>query len=215
MSAQLFLEELKEQPQDLTTLDWAIRQLEALSTKTARLNWDTRAGLLGVTLGIEFTIYSLLACGWFLICFYIFPIPFVWKFPVGILLSLVIPVGLGFWLRGGPVFRFMEIDVCTKNGQLADRFRCAFRSFLSWLPVLMPVGGVIISSIIAAENIANIEPVEGNMTYDWRAHPVFDNTIVVAILTSIVVVMGGLVYSLYSPERGLQDHGAGTRLMPN
>ncbi len=216
MSAQRFLKELDQKPQQPDTLDWAIQQLEFLAKKTARLNWDTRAGLMGVTLGFEFTIYNLLAIAFFLMSYFLFTgLEYTLRFYVGLAMSLIVPVGLGFWLRGGPVFRFMDIDVCKKNGKLASRYRCAFRSLLAWIPTLVPIGGFVLISIVASEKLKHIEPIQGTVTYDWINHPVFQTSIISTIAFSVFLVIIGLIYSLYSPQRGLQDYAAGTRIMPH
>ena len=67
----------------------------------------------------------------------------------------------------------------------------------------------------ASEKLKHIEPIKGTVTFDWINHPVFRTSIISTIIFSAILVIIGLVYSLRSPQRGIQDYAAGTMIMPH
>ncbi len=93
-SVQDFLIELEQRPGDETTLVWASEQLKQLSKNIGGLAWDSRLGILGVTMGIELVINILVAGCIFLFCFYVAPIPNEYRFFWGIAGGLCLPVTL-------------------------------------------------------------------------------------------------------------------------
>ena len=211
LSAQVFLTQLANQPRNEKTLQWAVEELEGMSDNLAAMDWDSRAGILGTTVGLEFLIYGISTAIAFSICLRTSsPVP---GFLKGMLISLILPTIGGMWFRGGLVFRFMNINVCDKWGKLATPFQCAVRSIAAWFPPLAFVGFLTLIMLMrggldpdpATNEVSNGESNANNLNiirsivWAW------------ALLTLNVA---GLMFALRSPTRGFQDYVAGTKLIP-
>ena len=96
--------------------------------------------------------------------------------------------------RRGPLMRGFQLDIVTKDGEPAGRGRILVRSLVTWSPLTAPV--IIYLAIDAASPA--------------RAALVMAATEVVLAL----VVAAGIWITIQSPDRGVADRIAGTRLVP-
>ena len=214
LSGQQFLYQLCSKLRDEDTLDWAIEELDQLDENMADLAWDSRIGVLVVTIGFEGLLYAMLTMTIFIIVLFWLPISVTWSFAAALCVSLILPFALSAWLRG-PVFRFMDIDILTRQGRQASRITCATRNTIAWLPLILSCGCfVAISGALIAE-IRPIEPAEGTFTFELLANRVmlysFGFVLVIALASSIA----GAIYSVLRPGRGIQDWITQTLLLPH
>jgi eukaryotic-like serine/threonine-protein kinase len=105
---------------------------------------------------------------------------------------------VGAFLVGGPFMRLLGIRVASKDGGRASRLRCAARAAVAWLPAL--AGTTVILYFMYGG------PGGRQLPVSW--------TFLIAIATFALVFVGGAIYAVVSPQRGLQDRIAGTRLVP-
>ena len=215
-SVQDFLVELSKRPQQESTLDWASQELDSLSTNKGDLTWDGRLGILAATFGLETVATFLFAIVAFLFCFYIIPMPNLWKFPAGAVISLIFPMIAGYWFRGGPVFKFMGIQVCNSRGRPASRVTCAIRAMISWFPAIVSVGGFLLLMIFAEFESHKSEMTleEGTLAFDLTSNPGLVAILFLGGLLVGLVLLVGLAFAIYSPKRGAVDYILRTRLMP-
>lgn len=213
-SAREFLNALPEKPADISTLQWALAELELLSQKLGDLRWDSRAGVLGTTMVVEFLVYTVFAAGLFLVAFNFLHTHLALRFAAGLAASLALPVGFGFWLRGGPVFAFMEINVCNLAGQPASRWQCGWRSLVAWLAPLAFTGMLVLMSVIGESHV-NHFAVEDSLNETIQGSDYFAVALLFLAIGVFSLILAGLLFSLKSPRRGLQDYAAGTQLIPD
>jgi hypothetical protein len=216
--AHSFIEELRARPEETETLAWAARELEGMMDRPARLDWAYRMASMAVSSGTEFMVY-MTAC-------FAIPLAFLKLQEVHVILwvglsctlCMLLPAILGFAFRGGPVFRFMKIEVRRRDGRPASRLRCAWRSFLAYGGCLFfySLFGAFYARIIV--DIIARRPTSGfNFNFKSWDNPM-DAALALGSFCSaellLVVFVAGAVYALVRPQRGLQDLLAETRLVP-
>ena len=215
LSAQSFLGELPQQPNDKSTLAWTTEKLNSFTGKLNRIDWETRVGVLGITVGIEYLLYSLFASFIFLLAFFVIPVPNPIRFFIGLSVSLIAPVVLGVIFHGGPVFHLMGISVTNRKGQQVGYFKLITRSLLSWLPACAATGAGMIMTMFGNANMhKDVTPEVGSMAADMIGNPMIPLTLVAIGFLCFILQVAGVFVSLYSPRRGLQDYLSGTRLTP-
>jgi hypothetical protein len=204
--AQGFLQALAARPADEKALPWAVGQLRELCQRPARLRWDDRLGILGVTVGTEYNVYwlaGLLAAflGWTLtgrIGSSVVP---------ALVLDAALPAALGFWLRGGPVFRFLGIEVRRASGRAAGQLRCAWRNVVAWVPLLLSNAWV---------PVMMIQP--DTLAFDPGKGVSVESGFLVLLMCAgsclTVPALFGVIYGVLRPQRGIPDLLAGTCLVP-
>ena len=213
-SVQDFLNELVQRPKTDSTLEWAKEQLTLLSNRIGSLSWDSRLGVLSATIGIELIFYGLVAGALFLLCFFVIPVPNSFRFATGLILGLVLPMAFSCWFGGGPVFRFMEIQVCNSRGRKANGLVCGLRGAISWAPAIALVG-IFILLILAAEMQTNdVEPTAGSLAYIFENNPLLVFSLVLVSVVSVFSMAVGMLFAIASPKRGLIDYLFRTHLMP-
>jgi hypothetical protein len=190
---------LAEMPEEVETLKWAAEELRLATHRQAELKWDDRLGVLAVSMWLEMSFYTVLAStvSWVLASWVGHDDLLITG--IAIVIAQLAPVGLGFVTRGGPVFHLTNVGVVGRNGLPANRWRCAWRTMIAWLPliVLSAVGG------------------------SWRRRSgdpsTLDSSIVLALLGAELLgawFLIGVAYAVARPQRGMQDLLAGTRLAP-
>jgi uncharacterized RDD family membrane protein YckC len=194
-----FIQELNEKPLDAATLTWARERLREVSRRHGTLRWDDRLGVLAASVGTEqsaYMLYAMIVSG---ACMGLPGIALPVRALVSILLCLALPAVVGFWLRGGPVFRLTGIAVRRGNNP-ASRARCGWRSFVAWSP-----------NMLAWASLGILMPL-------WTDPEARDSVVVMVLSTvwslPLLIHFGGAMFSLVSPTRGLQDLLAGTSLAP-
>ena len=115
---------------------------------------------------------------------YIFPIVTGFSF-----LALV-AIPIAFVLRRPLLFFLLGVSLQTVHGDRVGHFRSLFRSIIAWLPVLMFNSGIL--------RFVSVTLSAGTYFY----------------VGLIVLTLTGIVYAIVYPHRGLQDHIAGTVLVP-
>jgi hypothetical protein len=204
--AQHFSRELAERPAEAETLTWAARQLRDLTRRSVTLRWDDRLGILAVTAGIEYSFYWLVGLLVSLLAWTFSDLPMEQRVLPALVIDVALPALLGFWLRGGPVFHFLGIEVRRLDGRPASRWRCAWRNVVAWLPLTF--FNAVLPLYIAMQT----------MSPDAETLP--HSVLVLAILFSCggacvgVLALAGVIYSIIRPRRGIQDLLAGTCLVP-
>jgi hypothetical protein len=196
---------------------WVVRELHAFSEQSAVLGWDSRLGILGISASFEMPLYIVLT---WLSAWGAWTIPgapmalSVW---LPSIVCLTVAAAIGFWFRGGPVFRFMDIEVRRADGRPASRLRCAWRNLVAWLPVIQTMNfGIVMMAVgfkvIAAQG-GNVPQFPGPIT-DVKDAPFVVLSILCSGCCMEIFFFFGPIYSLVRPQRGLQDLLAGTRLVP-
>jgi uncharacterized RDD family membrane protein YckC len=215
LSAQTFLQDLQKQPESASTLTWTIDKLRGFKGKLGRIDWETRVGVLGITVGFEYLLYSIISGLLFLLAYFVIPVPNPSRFFLGLLMGLVTPVALGVIFHGGIIFHLMGISVTNQKGKQVGVLKLVARSFLSWLPVVAATGAFMILTI-GSENVhsPDIEPELGSLAADIKANPMIVIYSLLIAITSAFAICAGILISLFSPTRGLQDYLLGTRLTP-
>ncbi len=213
-SVQDFLIELAQRPKTDATLQWAKAYLATHSNRVNSLTWDNRLGVLSATMGIELIMYSLVASTIFMLCYFIAPISNHLRFFVGLGLGLILPTALGWWFGGGPVFRFMGIQVCNSRGQKSPGWVCAIRSAACWLPAIAFVGVFILLMIFSEIQTSHTEPEVGTMIDKMKTSPSVILGILIILLLSTISMVFGLIVAVANPKKGLVDLLLRTRLMP-
>ena len=202
--AQEFLQSLANRPGTPETLEWAANQLRELSERKAELRWDDRLGILGVTMGVEYTFYwttamilAMASWSWF--------DTITHKLQVPLAFTLFAPLVLGGWFRGGPVFWFLGIEVRRRDGKPAGALRCALRSAIAWIPLTLFSAFMPMFAYVGSR--------------DWQKEKL-------SLAEGILLLIGGgssclmmvsiffLIYTVMRPKRGIQDLLVGTCLVP-
>ena len=213
VSAIDFLTELSQHRlREQETLHWSIEQLRSLRQNMAELHWDSRIGIMGVTIGLEGVIYGMLSLAVYTVLLFWSPVSISWSFATGFLSSLVLPMVMGFWMRG-PIFRFMDIDICHQQGGQASRMICALRNALAWGPLMIVTGAMTAFSGAGLARIKD-ELVEGSFAYALHNSPVLAGGIFAVAVAAMVLIVAGVVVAIRNPERGIQDFVSCTRLLP-
>ena len=130
-------------------------------------------------------------------------------------LGLALPAAIGFALRGGPVFRFMGIEVRRSRGRPASRLRCAWRNLVAWTPIMiafsfnvavlpMIVKGMQLQPAAASDSGGAGEGEPAAFLMMLGAGSGF----------MLLVHAAGAIYAAVRPQRGIQDLLAGTMLIP-
>jgi hypothetical protein len=211
-SAQNFFDELAEKPSETSTLDWAIEELNSLGTGLQELKWDSRLGVLGITIGTEGVIYFVLTSMIFIWVVHFSAVPLSLKYFVGMAASLVVPIAFGAWFRGGLIFKLMGIGVGDKKGKPAGPIRCGIRAAAAWCCQSAAIGGSIIANVIAYQDKETAEP--GSVASQLYENDLVLLTVFIVFMLSQLCVILGFLFAILSPVRALQDYAAGTRLTP-
>jgi serine/threonine protein kinase len=216
-SVQDFLCELNQKPHNASTLDWAHEQLEELSNNLGRISWDTRVGILGATLGLEAVAYLTVSFAIYLVCYYVAPIPNRYRFFTGASLGILLPVLMGYLFRGGPVFRFMGVQVTNSKGRPANGIVSGIRAAISWLPIIAMLGVFILTMLLSEAQMQKtneIEIIEGSLAWDLVNNKTVIIGMLIVLLASGLSIVTGLIVAVASPTRGLVDFFLRTRLLP-
>ncbi len=214
VSAQRFLADLRKMPDNKATIKWSIEELKSLGSFLGRIDWETRVGVLGITVGFEYLLYSILSAFMYVLAYFVIPVPNPSRFFLGLAMSLVVPVVLGVIFRGGLVFHVMGIAVTNTKGRRVGPLKLVTRSFLSWLPAMALTGVWLICLIAGNVQTTNATPDAGSLAADIKGNPfIILHALLIGGLSGMAVV-AGVVATLVSPTRGLQDYLIGTRLTP-
>ena len=213
VSAQVFLTKLACQPGTEETLRWAVEELETMSDQLAVMDWDSRAGILGATVGLEFLLFGITAAIAFSFSLHQATDSLLYPFFQGMLLSLLPPTLTAMWFRGGLIFRFMNINVCDKSGKLASPFQCAIRNMAAWTPPLAFIGFLTLI-ILVGESQMHPETVEIQMDEELQTNSYLIIRSIFYAWALLTLNAAALMFALRSPSRGFQDYVAGTKLIP-
>ena len=202
---QNFIEELQRRPEDASTLTWAAQQLREISHRRCSLRWDDRLGVLAAALGTEQSLYIFYGVMVGSFCTMIPSIPLPQQAALAVVLAVLLPALLGFWLRGGPVFRITGTEVRHKNGP-ASRLRCGWRGFVAWSL------SMIAWSLMGMIQTAGSE--SGFGTGGDSAEAIFLMAVSLGWSFAYLLFVFGALFTLIRPSRGIQDYLAGTSLVP-
>lgn len=214
LSAQQFLAGLKQQPDKIETLDHTIESLRSMDGRLEKIGWDTRVGILGITVGMEYMLFATISSFAFLLSFFLLPLPEVSRFCFAIVLSLVAPMALGVFLRGGLVFHLMGVTVANRKGGQAGWFKLLCRSFIAWAPAMILVICTSMIGLAGAAGPGGELPVEASVVEHMEIAKAWFPWLLIGTLASQFFAFMGILVSLFKPTRGLQDILMGTRLVP-
>ncbi|HMP16598.1 MAG TPA: hypothetical protein PKD72_06230, partial [Gemmatales bacterium] len=93
----------------------------------------------------------------------------------------------------------MGIDLQNRRGELAERWRCGWRTFLIWSPFL----GLILASVWIQEYSKNLDADSRSKWFYW-----------VPWWLALIYLAGVGVIALIRPTRGIHDKLAGVYLLP-
>lgn len=202
-----FVDELERRPPDRATLRWSAEQLRDLITRPAAVRWYDRLIGIGVSY-VEQEAYQK-AIG-------LLALALLTVNSVTILVSavfgaaLLLPTLVGYWTKGGPVFSLVGLAVRRADGGPASRVRCAIRNLVAWSVTLFALGMIM---VIVPMFAPDTPPTPGQP-------PAFSFELLVSMLFScgsgflMLISLVGMIYAILSPQRGVQDIIAGTRLVP-
>ncbi len=129
---------------------------------------------------------------------------FLWIFPV--LLALLCPPGLMAHVFG---FRLQ-----TSTGTPAGRFRSATRSMVSWLPFALFFPIVAVTGFLGyAPDAKSYWATDGVAAVTFRLQG-YAPVLATIELALGAVIVGGMIYAVAKPDRGLPDLLAGTHVVP-
>src|SRR5262249_55453701 len=204
-----FLEELKHRPNDAATLAWCVGQLRAAATRPAVIRWYDRLVSMGVSSGTEYTVFTvvlaLVSLG--LIWIDVLPSPMIVVLVT--LTAIILPFAVGFWTKGGPVFRLTGIAVRRAAGSAPSRFRCGTRNLMSWfLPLLAGVLNIAMMPIFAKDHRAPPGP-PGKMNPEAMNLALIMMGLGCGYLFFMMLQGIGMILAVVFPQRGPQDVVAG------
>lgn len=199
--------ELAAKPANAATLDWVVAELRQAVRRPSRLTWDHRLGLLSISMFTEFGVYTSLIGIVAALPWLIPHLSIVFTAIVPAVMLALLPVVLGAFMGGGPVFRFAGVEVLTsRSGKRAGKLRCAWRSLLAWFPLVASMTGFGFVGLWA-ETLKS--PGSSGIQASFVAMLVLLFAFVIFLL-----FVAGLIVALVSPRRGIQDLMAGTVLLP-
>jgi eukaryotic-like serine/threonine-protein kinase len=123
---------------------------------------------------------------------------------IGVILLCAVPmIAIAVALRGCAWLRAFGIAVQTSQGRPAGRWRCGLRALVVWLPLL----------VLLRVAVFNFAVIPHRITYGFSlASQTWMMTLV--FWGAIASLVGGALYALMRPHRGLPDLLSGTHLMP-
>ena len=124
-------------------LSQLVTYLQKRSTQLAQLRWDSRLGVLALTLGVEWTLLTGLMLGANWVYFTSFGFLALYKTVLLYLFYVVLFFLGGFLYRSTPIFHFMDIDVVDRRGGPASRFQSGLRMMLAWAPFCFAMIGFV------------------------------------------------------------------------
>ena len=214
LSASSFLTELNQQPDSQSTLVWVVENLNSLKNKLGRIDWETRVGILGITVGVECFLYAISSAFLYLLAYFVIPVPNPSRFFIGLAIGLIMPMVVGVIFHGGLLFHLMGISVTNLKGQRVGKLKLIVRSFLSWLPTVAGTGVYLIILIAGNTQTQGFEPDPGTLAADMKENVfIVINALAIGFLCTLAVAAGVLT-SIFSPTRGIQDFLLDTRLTP-
>src|SRR5262249_8670486 len=134
--AREFIDELMNRPIETDTLVWARTQLRDLVTRVGLLTWSDRLVAVGGSARTEYSVCNIPLCVIMLVLLQLPGLTQVTQLAATFSFGLALVAAIGFVTRGGPVFRFLGIDVRRADGQPAGRLRCAWRNLVTWTPII-------------------------------------------------------------------------------
>jgi hypothetical protein len=220
--AQQFVEALTHRPAEAATSSWAVEELRALSDRRTTLDWDDRLGILSVSATVESALYSVATL---LLAMLIWTVPALdsaGRAATLLIAAWLTPAVVGYAARGGPVFLFLGMVVNDPQRRRAGRWRCAWRNFIAWAPMMiMQVAGTVeLVQPGFEESPAKWE--ESFAAGDWQTAVVGKESrfvIIYAFLGCATVCTAplyalGVVLTVLCPRKGDQDLLARTHLVP-
>jgi len=211
ISAREFLGDLQQQPDSALTLDHTIESLNSMESQLGKIGWDTRVGILGITVGMESTLFGLISSFAFLFAFLVVPAPMLTRFFLAVGLCLLVPLVLGVCFGGGLVFHLMGVTVANRKGRPAGWFKLLCRTFLAWVPFSIMAA---CQAVVGYVGLANLEGVDPAHFERLAVSEPMQIAMLFGMLLGLLITFAGIVFSLFKPTRGLQDILLGTRLVP-
>lgn len=200
---QEFVHQSAERLREPGGLAWAKERLLQLTDRSGDLSWDERLGVVAVSSGTEMTVlYAAACCLAWLVSFA--QLPTSWSFLAAVAATSVLPAGMGFCFRGGPVFRFTGVNVVQKRGEPAGRLRCTWRNLVAWLPAIASYTSIMWFVMHAASLGDATTEATTPFAVLWLA---------LVMIVGNLLHLGGALFAVLSPHRGIQDALAGTYLV--
>ncbi len=212
---QEFMDALRDRPAAPETLDWAFGQLEAFAARPAAVHWDHRLATLAMSASTEQTVYLMIAGVPTVALAALGATPDVVVTLAASFLTLLAPLGVGYWLRGGPVFLLTGVQVRLRNGQPASRLRCAWRSLCAWTPVML--GNAFLTLTTTQSLFYPSDDVVAAPSGDLSEGDLivlFGFLVLWSLLILLPLHAIGAIVAVMSPRRGLQDFLSGAVLAP-
>jgi eukaryotic-like serine/threonine-protein kinase len=127
--------------------------------------------------------------------------PIVVRVQLMLFLTMVAVFGIlaPLLFRGGILMRALGIAVVTRTGEELSPLRAAGRGLIAWLPLI---------ALVAL--LFRINPQRYGLSDSWQQFPLT----IVAVAALGMIALGGVLWAVLRPERGLQDRIAGTWLVP-
>lgn len=216
ISLRSFLETLDQKEATMETLNWADQELEELEKKTTVLSWDIRLGIMAMTIGTEAISFMIVSAGLILVSYYMTSMVWSSQLVLGGLLSLILPISLAAYFRGGLIFRIMGIQVCEKQGIPASPFKCAVRAALTWFPFVALISSITLVLIFTDTLAHNMETTEeGTVDFEITHNRMLMLSAILTMMVTFVISIVGALFAVASPKKGVIDYALGTELIPD
>ena len=187
--------------QDEKIFDWLVTELNETIERQSSWNWIDRAGMLGISFGIEF---SILSSAIFIVGFVFSGLPLIPQAIIAMLFGLVAAAASGYFFNGGPAMQLTGVLLRNNaDKQPASKIRAMVRSVIAWLPWVWLVTLFLVLTYAiknSGEDVIEKEPLK----------------YLPFILSGFFVALLGFVScfcAVINPARGLPDLIVRTRLM--
>ena len=145
------LQQFIRRPGSAQSLGNIVMHLQERGKQLARLRWDSRLGVLALTLGVEWTLLTGLMIGANWLYFSGFGFLGLYKTLLLFSFYIVLFFLVGYLYRSSPIFHFMDIDVIDRRGQAASRFQSGLRMMLAWAPFCFTMIGFVVMLMLGFE----------------------------------------------------------------
>ena len=188
-------------PDGSSIFDWAVGEFNELIERQASWNLIDRAGMLTISMGIEFAIFT---SALFMLGFFFSWLPLLWQALIAGVASLSILAGLAYFMDGGVAMRLAGVSLrSARDNERASPLRNLIRSIIAWLPISCFMTLVLALLYAMKNSDKDLLATEAMTILPLSLIAIF----------SLMIAFAGCFFAIISPRRSLPDLLLGTRLM--
>ena len=206
------VQEMRRDEGNKLTLSAVAGRLRDLAKHPFRMRWDDRLGVLAISIVVESVFFVIPALAAGILLGEKSAIPILGRILLAGTCGMILPLVLGYFLRGGLAFWLTKTAVRDRMRAPASRLRCAWRSAIAWSPIVF-IQGTLGAWLFA---VTQLDWVDGNLTVDTAAERQFgviSMTIGAFMIALGIALLVGIICTIIQPRRGVQDLLAGTYLV--